>query len=339
MKNLTYSYANITIIIHHTCFSIYNRVKTSDDNDVLYLGKQLITADKSITGVFEIKESTLSIADCAFKDCMNLEKIILPDSVQTIGNSAFSGCIGLKEIAMPQKLMALGAGAFLGCSLLKNIIVPEGVSRLERGVFKDCSSLTEIALPDTLHSISFDCFQNTEIMNEFQYRKEKTLYVGKWLICYRSDFEGELRIREGTVGIADRTGTAFDTPRKNLSSVIIPESMKYLGMDSFCNCTGLETVHLPEGIISLGQDAFRKCTSLKNIVVPKSVQNIEQWAFMDCESIESITFLNPQTKIVWPAITNRKDNRWIKIIADSHSEAEEYCRKYGEKYFLQFKQG
>lgn len=306
------------------------------DSGAWYLGRHLMKADKEIQGVLRIEEGTLSIADCAFKDCVNLEKIMLPDSIQSIGRNAFEGCAGLKEIVMPETLNALGAGAFLGCGSLRTFVVPKGISRLERAVFKNCASLQEITLPDTLKAISFDCFENTEIMNAFQYGEAETLYIGKWLICYRSDFEGELIITDGTVGIADYYCMSQSIDRRNLSAVAIPETMRYIGMEAFCRCAKLQSVHLPEGVVSLGQEAFRDCKSLKSIVIPESVQNVEQWAFMGCESIENITFLNAQTKIVWPAITNRRDAREIKIIADSNSEAEKYCREYGKKNHLRF---
>lgn len=306
------------------------------DGGAWYLGHHFMKADKELRGVFQIEEGTLSVADCAFKDCINIEKIVLPDSVQSIGRNAFAGCTGLKEIVMPETLNALGAGAFSGCGSLSTAAVSQGISRLERGVFKNCVSLREISLPDTLESISFDCFENTEIMNAFQYGEAETLYIGKWLICCRPEFEGELIVRDGTVGIADYDCMSQGADRRNLSAVVLPETMRYIGMEAFCRCAKLESVHLPEGIVSLGQSAFRDCKSLKNIVIPESVQNVEQWAFMGCESIESITFLNAQTKIVWPAITNRRDAREIKIIADVDSEAKRYCREYGEKNHLRF---
>lgn len=306
------------------------------DRKMQYLGRHLCKADKGFCGICEIEEGTLSVADGAFRDCEKLEKILIPDSVQSIGRNAFAGCVALKEIVMPRKLYELGERAFLGCAMLNKVTVPQGISCLQRAVFKDCVSLQEIALPDTLEKITFDCFENTKVMNDFKKSKEETLYIGKWLICYRAELEGRLEIRNGTEGIADCLCMYHNMDKRTLSAVSIPESMKYIGMEAFACCAGLDAVHLPEGIISVGQNAFSDCRNLKSIVIPKSVQNIEQWAFTGCESMESITFLNPKTKIIWPAITDRRDGKQRHIIADPDSEAEKYCVKYGKKYHLQF---
>jgi len=107
------------------------------DGGAWYLGNHFMKADKELRGVFQIEEGMLSVADCAFKDCINIEKIVLPDSVRSIGRNAFAGCAGLKEIMMPETLDALGAGAFSGCGSLRTAAVSQGISRLERGVFKE----------------------------------------------------------------------------------------------------------------------------------------------------------------------------------------------------------
>ena len=306
------------------------------DGGAWYLGRHFMKAEKDIQGVFRIEEGTLSIADCAFSACVRIEKIVLPNSVRTIGRKAFAGCAGLKEIVMPETMGALGAGAFLGCNSLRKIVIPQGILHLERAVLQNCTSLLEVSLPDTLESISFDCFRNTELMNEFQKGEAEALYIGKWLICIRSDFEGKLVIKEETVGSADCYCVPEGDKQRRLSAVVFPKTMRYIGMETFCRCADLKCVHLPEGILSVGKGTFRDCTNLKNIVIPESVQNVEEWAFMGCGSLESITFLSARTKIVWPAITKRRDGGPIRIIADAKSEAQMYCRKYGKTEHLCF---
>ncbi|HKM33866.1 MAG TPA: leucine-rich repeat domain-containing protein [Lachnospiraceae bacterium] len=311
-------------------------INEEGDDGVWYIGRQLIQAHKGICGTYEIKEGTLSIADLAFKECVYLEKVVIPGSVKVIGNQAFSECIRLKDLVMPGNLNELGAGAFYKCSNLERVVVPEGIQNLGRSVFEKCEALEELKLPETLTSISFDSIRETKILNEFEKSKEKALYIGNWLISYRADFDGELTIKQGTIGIADQWLLSGNIEKRNLSSLLIPASMKYIGISAFERCADLREVSLPEGLISLGQSAFRDCLNLRNVIIPKSVQNVDQWAFMGCESINSITFLSSKTVIIWPAITDRKDRKSIEIKADKGSSAEEYCNQYGVKYNLLF---
>ena len=53
-------------------------------------------------------------------------------------------------------------------------------------------------------------------------------------------------------------------------------------------------------------------------------------------TLEDIYFPNPSTHIADDAIGERLDNASIRIHGFKGSTAEEYCRKYGEKYNLIF---
>ena len=44
------------------------------------------------------------IGDHAFRECINLKKIYLPDGVETVGISAFRDCLSLKEISVSERI-------------------------------------------------------------------------------------------------------------------------------------------------------------------------------------------------------------------------------------------
>ena len=77
-------------------------------------------------------------------------------------------------------------------------------------------------------------------------------------------------------------------------------------------------------------------TKLKEVSIPKSVSEIKEWAFMNCDSIQKITVEGIETKIVWPAITGRKDKKPITICAPIDSKAKQYCLENSERYRLVF---
>ena len=90
------SLSSITIPDSVTSISkaaFYNTALYNNDsnwvNGVLYIGKHLIKAKSSVSGVYAIKDETKSIADYAFLDCDNLTSIIIPESVVSIGYKAF----------------------------------------------------------------------------------------------------------------------------------------------------------------------------------------------------------------------------------------------------------
>ena len=52
---------------------------------------------------------------------------------------------------------------------------------------------------------------------------------------------------------------------KNLTEVIIPESVTTIGQSAFWGCTSLESVTMPESVTEIGKDIFKKCSALKEV--------------------------------------------------------------------------
>ena len=82
---------------------------------------------------------------------------------------------------------------------------------------------------------------------------------------------------------------AFES--SNIKSVVIPDTVETIGMQSFCKCTLLENITIPESVKSIGYSAFNSCTNLTQITIPNSVTSIEGSAFRNCNRLTSITCL------------------------------------------------
>lgn len=323
-------------------------------SEITYLNNVLVKVQPTFKGALKVKEGTRAIADEALRDCKEITKVDLPDglisiggsafencqglvdlsipgSVETIGERAFSRCTGLSKIELPRTMKKIGMAAFSHCEALGSVILPECICEIEREMFYKCNSLTRVDIPKTVRKICVDAFEESGLLNAFESSMDDALYIGEWLICYKSDRISTLNIKEGTVGIAD-----MDRCRpKKIRSVELPKSLKYIGDHAFLGAL-IHTVDLPQGLHCIGTAAFRG-TSLKEVCVPSSVDEIGIWAFMDCESIKKITIKGSDTNIVWPAITGRKDKKEIMISAPVRSTADRYCTKYGKRYNLVFK--
>lgn len=84
---------------------------------------------------------------------------------------------------------------------------------------------------------------------------------------------------------------------KNLTDVIIPDSVLRIAEDAFSTCTNLVSVYIPDSVVSIGGGAFAYCKSLKNITIPDSISSIEGAVFADCTSLTSITIPDSVTSI------------------------------------------
>ena len=52
-----------------------------------------------------------------------------------------------------------------------------------------------------------------------------------------------------------------------LKTVVVGDSVKYIGVSAFIGCTNLETINIPASVMFVGSDAFYQCDSLKSVTI------------------------------------------------------------------------
>ena len=108
-----------------------------------------------------IEEGVTTIADDAFKSCVNVASVSIPASVTSIGSSAFSeagtsATTMTVTIAAGSNLETIGGDAFSSCSSLKTITIPSSVTSMFRAFVG--SGLTSVTLADGLKVIDMSAF-------------------------------------------------------------------------------------------------------------------------------------------------------------------------------------
>ena len=148
--------------------------------------------------------------------------------------------------------------------------------------------------------------------------------------------------RNGNVCILDLTRTtALSIPPKsfqdceNLTTVILPYSLKEIGRMAFASCQKLNRVqcygnideigrnafaacfnlydiNLPNSLITIGANAFNSCTSLLSIVLPEGVKTIDSGAFANCKNLASIS-MSRHTRILGNGLIAGCKTKKIKL--------------------------
>ena len=83
----------------------------------------------------------------------------------------------------------------------------------------------------------------------------------------------------------------------SITSVVIPDSVKKIGVRAFEYCYNLESVEIPPSVKKIGERAFARCESLSSVVIPSSVKEIVKETFNGCELLESLVIPSSVTKI------------------------------------------
>ena len=73
----------------------------------------------------------------------------------------------------------------------------------------------------------------------------------------------------------------FNGPKdRSVKSGSIREGVKVIGRKAFMDCKELTEIVLPESLETINYGAFMNCVNLTSIVIPKSVKQIDNGAFM-----------------------------------------------------------
>ena len=83
----------------------------------------------------------------------------------------------------------------------------------------------------------------------------------------------------------------------DLSSVIIPSSVKSLGESCFSGCSNLAFITLPSSVTSLGKSCFSGCTGLTSLTIPSSVTSLGEYCFYGCSNLTSVTIPSSVTSL------------------------------------------
>ena len=73
-----------------------------------------------------------------------------------------------------------------------------------------------------------------------------------------------------------------------LASIVLPDTLTYLGDSAFEGCTGLVSITLGKDLSAIGEKAFKGCVNLTAIVLPDAVSYIGANAFEGCASLTEI---------------------------------------------------
>ncbi|MBQ3496701.1 MAG: leucine-rich repeat protein [Oscillospiraceae bacterium] len=114
---------------------------------------------------------------------------------------------------------------------------------------------------------------------------EEDFIIEDGVLTYYGGSGGEVTIPDGVTSIG--AGAFFLC--KELTGVIIPQSVKTIEDNAFCDCTNLASVTLGTGVTTIGAQAFTRCGALTTINIGENVTSIGRAAFCGCTNLCDVT--------------------------------------------------
>lgn len=265
-----------------------------------------------------VEEGITELESYSFADCINLETVQLPQSLEVIGGSVFQGCSGLTQIELKENVQILGRDAFASCHNLERISLGGSLQKIGTCCFFACLKLQSISLPDTLThigqqaflscssleqvyigagvcDIDEDAFAGCDALMRFTVSSNNQVFKDldgvlftddeTVLVEYPNARAGEYAIPNSVVRIGEKAFYDCD----GLIAVTIPGTVREIGANAFGSCSALAQIHMEEGVETIGFSAF-SCEILRQITIPASVTRVEDQA-LDCSSLEQVIFL------------------------------------------------
>jgi hypothetical protein len=251
--------------------------ETYASHDGVLLNKdrsEVILCPKGKAGSYAIPATVTAIRDNAFAACNRLTEVSLPHSAVTIGNYAFYRCTGLRSLNISASTVAIGDYAFESCRQWTEAVeIPNSTKTIGKWAFRGCSNITSLSLGDSIVDIGEYAFQNC-ISLSGSVTIPNTLKVISDHIFYNCLKLSAVTLGDSVTSIGDN---AFGLTA--IESIVIPNSVTYIGVNAFAGCTSLRSAVLPESLTSIINQPFYNCNNLASITIPASVTSIGNYAF------------------------------------------------------------
>lgn len=266
------------------------------------------------------------LGEAAFFGCEALTSVIIPDGVKTIGESAFANCINLITVTIPESVTYIGEGAFTGCTKVTDVYcyphledLTWETENLNSPDFKtDGSTICHVHEGDDIYAhYHYDEFDvNVDFVGDLDEEIDPTDCGGGLHWAYA---DGTLTITYDGEGNGNLMGTTennypWHASRSNISSIELPEGMKYIAMYAFAN-TAIESITIPSTVTQISHNVFEGCSSLKSVIaLPTTAPTLGAYSFDGCHEELTITYPCGSTESY--------TTRWIQYSANLESTCE-----------------
>ncbi len=293
-----------------------------------------IGSDTTLIVPSEIDGDTVTeIGWYAFRDCRELETIILPESITSIGREAFYGTAYYNNESNWENGILYLSNCLIATKstdINGKVVVKSDTRIIADYAFSECGNMTEIELPEGLISIGDSAFYECTSLMSFNV-PDSVIHIKRLqIVDYNALDKSESKLQSIVIGngITTIPANMFQSC-SNLTDVTLGENIKTIENEAFAY-TSIENIKIPDSVETIGYRAFFCCDFLSNIEFGKGISCIDSSAF-DGENISKVTYAG--NSMQWEHVDIKEHNDKIKenieflkddtAFLDPHTESDQ----------------
>ena len=262
-----------------------------------------------------IPETVTEIRSSAFAECDRLRSISLPAGITEIAPYAFQACKAMEAIDLPEGIRTIGERAFDGCGSLISLEIPNSATDIGEYAFDGCFDLTEFKIGDGIEYFTMDFLPNCQAL--------KSLHIGASVTEFRKNMRSYPALEQITVSTGNQKyyvssnclidGDEYRVVMGCVNSTLPTDgSARIIGAWAFYGRTEITTLVIPNSVKEIENGAFAECTSIRTLTFPVgSVRGVADTAFMGCAtSLEEIIGVHG---VMFPN-TDEGNQIWYKVV-------------------------
>lgn len=325
------SFAGLTAFADETSERANSKIVTSVGDDIPADDSQLSGTIGKCTWSFDRATKTMTISGNGSMEQYdiytelpwyswreNIEKVVIEEGVTVICDWAFHECKNLKAVSIPDSVISIGFGAFRECESLTQVSISKNVIRIWSTAFAGCKKLEKFEVDENnkyYSSINGDLY-------DYSYRQTTLAQYA----LGKPDTEFTIPDNVEKIDMYAFAGS------ENLVTVKVPNSVKFIEVNAFEECTNLTEINIPGTVEKIQIFIFNGCKKLKKVVYGNGIKEIDTGTFYDCEGLTEFTIPNTVTKIDRKAFYSCKNMKKITI-PKSVTEIGDYALGYYFAYY------
>ena len=256
-----------------------------------------------------------TIASYAFKDCVHLKTISMPNTVKELGYGVFWNCSALVNVQLSNQIEVLYSHLFANCVALREIKIPDGIKEIGGFLFQGATSLTKISLPRTLEKIDSNCFYDaTSSLEDINLSSENQHFiVENGILLLKNKTQMYVITKQAVQGNTFTVpngityiGSGVLMPFWNIKKVMIPESVNEIDAGFFpWSIEEIEISQSNPNYLSINQQILSKdkkilyfCYSqAQTITLEEGIEVLKGAAVEKCNNVNTINFPSTLKKL------------------------------------------